>query len=561
MKPLDTINPEDWDELSPHFDALIAENLTPESVPGWLARWSALECVIGEGAVRAERAVAENTADEAAEKRFLHFVQAIGPRSEVKAQALKNKLLAVDGYTPEPDNVQFLKRLRSEAALFRAENVPLSAEISTLATEYDKIAGAMTVPFDGAEQTLPQAEQRLLAPDRNAREQTWHLVQSRWQQDRGVLDALFLKLLARRRRLARNAGLPDFRAYMWQALQRFDYTPEDTQTFHRAIETQVVPIAKELREERRRQLGVDKLRPWDLKVDPRSRPPLRPFAEPSELEAGVARMLSQLSPDLGAQFARLRSGFLDLESRRNKAPDGFCSLFPKTGLPYIFMNAVGTHGDVQTLLHEAGHALHDLASFADQPLVWNWGASAEFAEVASMGMELLASPLLEASEGGFYSADDASRARAEHLSGVIEFLPYMAVVDAFQHWVYSEAPEDVTARDLDAAWDRLWTRFMPGVEWGGLEAERMTGWHRKLHIFESPFYYVEYGLAQLGALQIWRNAQKDPRAALAAYRTALALGHTRPLPELFEAAGARLAFDAETVGELARLAAAAREAP
>jgi len=559
MKPLDTLNPNDWNELGPHFDTLLAEPLTPERVPDWLQRWSDLECVLGEGAAAAGRAVAEDTADEAAEKRFLHYVQDIQPKAEVAAQALKDKLLAVPGWTPGPEHAQMVKRLRSEAALFRADNVSLGAQITTLATEYDKIAGAMAVTLDGVEQTLQKAEQRLQSPERPRREDAWRAVQSRWLTDRDALDDLFLKLLGLRRQIARNAGLPDFRAYMWQALQRFDYTPEDTQTFHRAIETEVAPIATALRDGRRRRLGVDTLRPWDLDVDPRSRPALRPFIDPAELERGVARIFARLSPELGAQFERLRPEFLDLASRRNKAPGGYCSLFPRTGLPYIFMNAVGTHGDVQTLLHEGGHAFHDLASFEGQSLAWNWGASAEFAEVASMGMELLGAPYLEASRGGFYTDEDAARARAEHLEGIIQFLPYMAVVDAFQHWVYAEAPSDVTARDMDAQWDGLWERFLPGVDWSGLEAERMTGWHHKLHIFQAPFYYVEYGLAQLGALQLWRNAQRDPQAALTDYRAALALGHTRPLPELFQAAGARLAFDAGTVGELVRLAVDALE--
>ena len=559
MKPLDSVNAADWDQLQPHFEALNAEDLTPERVPAWLRRWSDLECVIGEGAVGAARAATENTADKAAEERHLHYIQVIHPQTQVAAQALRTKLLAVDGWTPGPDDVEMFKRLRGEAALFRAENVPLEAEAATLATEYDKIAGAMTVTVGGAEQTLPQAEQALRVSDRAVREAAWRAVHSRWLQDRGDLDALFLKLLPLRRRLARNAGLPNFRAFMWQSLQRFDYTPEDTLAFHRAIETEVVPIAQELREERRQRLGLDTLRPWDLAVDPQARPPLRPFTEARDLEAGVARMFSRLSPELGAQFERLRQGYLDLESRPHKAPGGYCALFPRTGLPYIFMNAVGAHSDIQTLLHEGGHAFHDLASAHSQPLVWNWGASAEFAEVASMGMELLASPYLAASRGGFYSAEDAARARTEHLESIIHFLPYMAVVDAFQHRVYADAPEDVTAPDLDAQWDALWQRFLPGVDWTGLEAERTTGWHRKLHIFQAPFYYVEYGLAQLGALQIWRNAQQDTQAALRAYQNALALGHTRPLPELFAAAGARLAFDAATVGELVRLAAAARE--
>ena len=226
---------------------------------------------------------------------------------------------------------------------------------------------------------------------------------------------------------------------------------------------------------------------------------------------------------------------------------------PVSGHAYIFMNAAGSPDDVQTILHEGGHAFHFAASAGANELIWNYGAPTEFCEVASMAMELLAAPYLERDQGGFYTAAEARRARADHLRGIVQFLPYMAVVDAFQHWVYSEAPEAVTARDLDRAWDDLWRRFMGGVDWSGFETERETGWHRKVHIYSYPFYYVEYGLAQLGALQVWRAALHDQGAAVANYRRALALGHTRPLPDLFAAAGARFAFDRATVGELMAL--------
>jgi len=353
--------------------------------------------------------------------------------------------------------------------------------------------------------------------------------------------------------LAENAGLADYRAYMWRALKRFDYTPEDSLAFGRAIETEVVPLAQRLLESRRKTLGVETLRPWDLAADPANRAPLRPFADVAELEEGTARIFANVDPALGADFEKFRNGYLDLGSRKGKAPGGYCSFFPKTGLPYIFMNAVGTEGDVRTMLHEGGHAFHGLASSATQPLLWNRGAPMEFNEVASMAMELLALPYLEADKGGFYTPEEAQRARQEQLERIVLFLPYMAVVDGFQHWVYAEAPEEVTAADMDAQWDSLWARFMGGVDWSGLEEERASGWHRKLHIFMVPFYYVEYGLAQLGALQVWRNALADQADAVRRYRSALALGNTRPLPDLYAEAGARLAFDRETVGELTRL--------
>ena len=248
----------------------------------------------------------------------------------------------------------------------------------------------------------------------------------------------------------------------------------------------------------------------------------------------------------------MRDGFLDLASRPNKAPGGYCNGFPVSKKPYIFMNAVGTHDNVSTLLHEGGHAFHFFESL-QQPLIWNHSGPMEFCEVASMSMELLSAPYLNADRGGFYSDADARRAYANQLRGIVFFLPYMAVVDAFQHWVYVDAPQQVTAADLDAKWSELYDRFLGSEDWSGLQTEKETGWHRKGHIFEVPFYYIEYGLAQLGALQVWRNALQDQAQATADYRKALALGDTQPLPELFRTAGARFAFDRQTVGELMAL--------
>ncbi len=557
---LDTIDPQDWNTAAPYFAALADENVTAESVGDWLTRWSELEKALGEAGAAAGRAKSEDTTDTSAEANYLNFVQKIVPQWSVAAQALKTKLLAVPDYTPPPDQEQFLRRLRNDADLFREANVPIQAELQTLTNEYDKLTGAMTVTLDGEEMTLPQTEQRGLDADRTVREDAWRIVQNRWLQSREALDALYLEMLPLRRKLAENAGLPNYRDYMWRALRRFDYTPEDSLAFGAAIEAEVVPLASKILERRRETLGVETLRPWDLNVDPEGRTPLRPFADVAELEAGTAQIFAQVDPELGQDFERLRHGFLDLGSRKGKAPGGYCAFFPKTGLPYIFMNAVGTESDIRTLLHEGGHAFHGLASSAAQPLLWNRGAPMEFNEVASMAMELLALPYLEKERGGFYTPEDAVRAKQEQMEKIVLFLPYMAVVDGFQHWVYAEAPAQVTAADLDAKWDALWTRFMGGVDWSGLDAERVSGWHRKLHIFTVPFYYVEYGLAQLGALQVWRNALQDQADAVKRYRSALALGNTRPLPELYAAAGARLTFDRETVGELARLVASHLEA-
>lgn len=554
------IDGRDWTTVEPHVHALLAEPLAAGGVPGWLRRWSDLEKHLYETEARLQRARSENTLDEAAERAYLDFVEHVQPHWRVATNDLKTKLLAVEGYEPGPDEAQMLRRFRAEADLFRPENVELLSRIAVLATEYDKLVGAMTVRLDGRDLTVQEANARLLEPDRDLRERAWRASQDEYLKVREPLDELYLKLLALRRQVARNAGLPGYREYAWREYGRFDYTPEDCATFHDAIEATVVPIVERLNEARRARLGVDSLRPWDLEVDPDSRPALRPFSEVAQLEAAGARVFGRVDPDLGEQFGRLRHGQLDLASRKGKAPGAYCESFPVLRLPYIFQNAVGTHGDVQTLLHEAGHAFHDLHSLEAHELFWNAGAPMEFCEVASMSMELLASPYLERERGGLYSAEEAARARAEKLEGDLRFLPYMAVVDAFQHWVYAEAPVDVTAAQLDARWDELWRRFMTGTDWTGLEVERATGWHRKLHLFHRPFYYVEYGLAQVGALQVWRNALDDQAKAVRQYRAALSLGNTRPLPVLFETAGARFAFDRRTVGDLVDLAARHLEA-
>jgi len=342
--------------------------------------------------------------------------------------------------------------------------------------------------------------------------------------------------------MAGNAQFGDYRSFRWKQLLRFDYTPQDCAAFHDAIEKVVVPAAGRVYQERKKMLGLSTLRPWDIDVDPFGRGPLTPFNDIPQLLLGVSNVFRSLDNNLYMYFkTMLDENLLDLDNRKNKAPGGYCTEFPVAKRPFIFMNAVGLHDDVQTLLHESGHAFH---CFERTPLPYHQQRQVgmEFSEVASMGMELLAAPYLAASQGGFYSDEDAARARLEHLERSIVFWPYMALVDAFQHWVYENPESAAIAEACDNKWAELWGRFMPWLDWTGLENELSAGWQRKLHIFVVPFYYVEYGLAQLGAVQIWRNSLKDRASAVNQYRSALALGGTVPLPDLFSAAGAEFAF-------------------
>jgi oligoendopeptidase F len=316
----------------------------------------------------------------------------------------------------------------------------------------------------------------------------------------------------------------------------------------------VVPAATRVYAKARQRLGVETLRPWDLDLDlyPLSLPALHPFKDVEELMSKSAAIFRHVDPQLGEYYATLRrEDLLDLDNRKGKAPGGYCTEFPITQRPFIFMNSVGVRDDVRTMLHESGHAFHVFET-NHLPYLQQLAVTMEFAEVASMAMELLAAPYLSDKHGGFYTGDDYKRDRVEHLERIILFWPYMAIVDAFQHWVYTQ-PEGKDPRACDAKWAELWRRFMPGVDWSGLDDAMMTGWHRKQHIHRSPFYYVEYGLAQLGAVQVWRNALIDQAHALGAYRKALSLGATKALPELYATAGAKFAFDAGTLREAVTL--------
>jgi oligoendopeptidase F len=346
-----------------------------------------------------------------------------------------------------------------------------------------------------------------------------------------------------RRELAANADLPDYRAYRWRQLLRHDYTPDDCTRFHDAVETVVVPAAEKIYVRRRQNLGVETLRPWDIDVDPLGRPPLQPFSKIAELEDKGTRVFAHIEPQFAAYFDTLRrENLLDLDSRKGKMPSAYCAGLFVQARPFVFMNAVGTHEDVLTLLHECGHAFHVFED-AHLPYHQQLELGTEFHELASITMELLAAPHLTE----FYSPDDLNRVRVQHLENMLLFWPYCVVVDAFQHWVYTHHDDATDPAQCDAQWAALWVRFMPGVDWSGLETYLIDGWRTRLHIHQVPFYYLDYGLAQLGAVQIGQRAQRDLSGAVRDYRRALALGGTASLPELYAVAGAKLAFDAETL--------------
>jgi oligoendopeptidase F len=540
-----------WDDFEPYYTALRETPLSAENVNEWLSHWAEIYARGDELYQRLYVAVSVDTSNKEAEQRYITFLDNVFPRL-LEAQNDLNQKLLKSSLEPEGFEIA-LRNIRAEADLYRQENLSLLAEENKLRKAYDKIAGAQTVHWEGEDLTLDQMQPLYQDSDREIREKAWRLASDRQLADRDAFNQVWGKLLRLRRQLADNAGRPDYRAYRWQEMLRFDYTPEDSRRFQEAIEEVVVPSAERVYERRRKRLGLEVLRPWDLDVDVTGQPPLRPFRATGELTGRSSSIFHQVDPILGQYFDQmLAQGLLDLENRKNKAPGGYCTEYMVHRQPFIFMNAVGIHDDVQTLLHEGGHAFHVFEAAA-LPYPQQRNVPIEFAEVASMGMELLAAPYLVSDQGGFYSPAEAARARIEHLEGIIRFWPYMAVVDAFQHWVYENPDDAQDPARCDAAWVGLWDRFMVGVDWSGLDRAKATGWHRKLHIFHDPFYYIEYGLAQLGAVQVWNNALKDQAGAVARYRQALALGATAALPELFQAAGARFALDASALGEAVSL--------
>lgn len=542
-----------WEDILPLYQELVNRPLDPgdtAAIEAWLDDWNALDVALTEATNRANVETSCDSENPEKEARHLRFASEIGPQRAQQVVLLANKLLDT-GYS-RPDLETTLRRFRTNRDLFREENIPLQREVANLNNEYNKICGSMTVDWDGEELPLPRLNPFMQDPDRDIREKAWRLQFDPYIETRDTLADIFDKQLETRQQIAKNAGFANYRDYIFEDKYRYDYTPADCFAFHDAVEQTFVPALARIHERRREKLGLDRLRPWDLAGDPKGRPALRPYETIDELTATAQDIFAKVDPLLGEQFGTMREEeLLDLESRKGKRPGGFCTSFPYRKRPFIFMNAAGVGGDVRTLLHEAGHAFHGFAS-ADLPFVYQRQYGSEMAEVASMSMELLAAPYLREEDGGYYTDADYARARIEHLEGIVSLLTWVATVDAFQQWVYTDpAATDRDARDRK--WVETWARFDPDTDWTGLEPQRVARWYKQLHIFLYPFYYIEYAIAQLGALQVWRNALEDQAKAVENYRAALALGGSRPLPELFATAGARLIFDEAGMAELVEL--------
>ena len=539
----------DWDALAPYFMALDERSISSvHELEQWLLDASELEAVISEEACWRQIKMTCDTENKTLEESFNYFMLEVQPRMQPWSDKLNKKLLASPfvNELPDPQYFTFLRNVRKQIDLYREDNVPIQAEISVLQQQFGVIAGKMTIEVNNQEYTLQQAAKFLEDEDRSLREQVYRQIAERRYQDREALDQLFDDLLQKRNQLAINAGMDNYRSYRFLELGRFDYDKNMCEQFHQAVKEEVMPLVNAIYLKKKNALGVATLRPWDVEAEPIGTKPLRPFTNGDELTEKSIACLRKLDPFFGDCIDTMRSlGRLDLESRKGKAPGGYNCPLAETGAPFIFMNAAGTLDDVTTMLHEGGHAVH---SFLTHPLLLNGFKEypTEIAEVASMSMELFT---MDHWDVFFSDAAELQRAKEQQLERVITIFPWIATIDKFQHWIY-EHPHHTRA-ERSKIWLSILEEFSsPVVDYSGLENYRTYHWQRQLHIFEVPFYYIEYGIAQLGAIGLWQQYHQDPKKALQNYTAALALGGTKTLPELFAAAGLPFDFSAAHIRTL-----------
>lgn len=529
-----------WENLEPFFKELLERPIESKTnLEQWLKDMSELEAVVSEDACWRQIKMTCDTTDKNLEEAFTYFCMEIQPKLQPYADAL-NKKFVLSPFTKELDEQQFFTYLRSvkkSIDLFREANIPIQAELSVMQQQYGAIAGKMTVEVNGQEYTLQQASKFLENEDRGLREEVYKKIQERRLQDKDAMNNLYTKLIAKRHEIAINAGFANYRDYKFVELGRFDYSKEDCYNFHEAVKQHVLPLIEKIYEKKKQKLGLATLKPWDTEAEPAGIQPLKPFTNGTELYEKSVACFEKLHPFFADCLRKMNElKHFDLESRIGKAPGGYNCPLAESGAPFIFMNAAGSMSDVTTMVHEGGHAVHsflshnlELSAFKEYPM--------EIAEVASMAMELFS---MNHWESFFDSEEELSRAKEHQLERTITIFPWIAIIDKFQHWVYENPTHTVEKRT--EKWMEILQEFSTNaIDFTGLETYRAIGWQRQLHLFEVPFYYIEYGIAQLGAIGLWMQYKQNPQQAIENYIKALSLGGTKTLPELYAAAG--LKFD------------------
>ena len=526
----------DWQSLEPFFIELANRAInSKEELEQWMKDSSEVEAVVSEDVCWRQIKMTCDTTNKDLEAAFVFFVTEIQPKMQPYADLLNRKLVECP-FVNELDKEEFytyLRTVRKNIDLFREENIPLQSALSVLQQQYGQIVGQMGVEVNGQEYTLQQAAKFLEDHDRSLREEVYRKINERRLQDKEALNDLFTELIQKRHQIALNAGFENYRDYKFAELGRFDYTKEDCFNFHEAVKLHVLPLVKKINEKKKLKLGLDKLRPWDTEAEPIGVEALKPFETGVELADKAIQCFEELDPFFADCLRKMKEmGHLDLESRKGKAPGGYNCPLAESGAPFIFMNAAGQMHDVTTMVHEGGHAIHSflshplsLTAFKEYPM--------EIAEVASMAMELFSMDFWKVF---FDKEEDLKRAKEHQLERTITIFPWIATIDKFQHWIYTHpnhTPEERTSN-----WMRILEEFSTNtIDFEGLEAYRIYNWQRQLHLFEVPFYYIEYGIAQLGAIGMWKQFKGNKEAAIKNYVHALSLGGTKTLPALYEAAG------------------------
>ena len=548
----DGFNPGDWDGIKPYVNELLNRKIScSKCIEGIIRDASELSEHISEKGALLYIAMTCDTESDEKRSSFLDFVENVRPKLSEFSDSLNRRLIEHEAVKNLPSRYDLMIRsMKNDVDIFRKENIPLGVEQTKLVTESQTINGAMTVEFNGNEYTLPEMRRFLESNERAIREGAWKAVSDRRMQDEERLSEIFDELIVIRSKIARNAGFDTYTDYMFRAMERFDYSKEDCLEFHDAIEAVCVPLMREINSQRVVSLDLDFLMPWDVNEktgvgpDLQERAPLKPFDNVGEMVEKLSTLFHNMSEDLGEKFDMLvEMDTLDLDTRKGKAPGGYQYYLQKSRVPFIFMNAAGLQGDLETMIHEAGHAFHSIYC-SHLELIGERGYPIEFAEVASMSMELMT----QEQWGEFYDEEEANRAKMGHLEGVIFLLPWIATIDSFQHWIYSN-PEH-TREERARVWNSIRDRFGSNMNWEEYTKFRDVSWQQQGHLFGVPFYYVEYGIAQLGALQLWRTQRKDPEKALSDYSNAMRLGNTKTLPELFTAADIKLGFDERHLSSL-----------
>jgi len=538
-----------WEGLEPYFKTLLAQDLdSVATLEKWLQNLSELEAFISEDACWRQIKMTCDTTDKSLEESFNFFCMEIQPKMQPYADALNKKLIACP-YTArlnQSDYFTYLRSVKKSIELFREENIPIQAELSVLQQQYGTIAGKMTIQFKEQEYTLQQAAQFLESPDRAIREEVYLKIQERRLQDQTSMHDLFSSLIQKRNQVAINAGFANYRDYKFQELGRFDYAKEDCYQFHEAIKLHVLPLIDKIYARKKKKLGLTTLKPWDTEAEPAGIAPLKPFTDGKDLYNKSVACFEKLNPFFADCLRKMDElKHFDLESRKGKAPGGYNCPLAESGAPFIFMNAAGQMSDVTTMVHEGGHAIHSflahplsLSAFKEYPM--------EMAEVASMSMELFT---MNHWQSFFDNEEDLNRAKEHQLERTITIFPWIAIIDKFQHWVYENPMHTIDERT--ASWKNIVAEFSTdSIDYSGLDMYRAIGWQRQLHLFEVPFYYIEYGIAQLGAIGMWMQYQKNPTEALENYMNALSLGGTKTLPELYKTAGIEFNFSPQYVKKL-----------